>query len=213
VLRHRFRNTLLLIIIISFIFGCGSKISCTIIPDYDKKGIRLVALMPITNKTGDAEAAIVLRKAILEKIYFKGYPKIPLNVVDEKIKKIYGNGKILEDKNIPPKAVGEILGVDAVMYCTLDEWKTSFMLIYASTTVAISFELRSAKTGEILWKTNYKVAKRNYDFTKKRLEMKSCQMFELAAQEVVDKAMSTLPNGPDFMGVAPARKHHFLGLW
>jgi len=201
VLRYRLRNILLLIIIISFIFGCGSKISRTIIPDYDKKGIRLIALMPITNKTGDAEAAIVLRKAILEKIYFKGYPKIPLNVVDEKIKKI------------PPKAVGEILGVDAVMYCTLDEWKTSFMLIYAQATVAVSFELRDAKTEEILWKTNYKVAKRNYDFTRKRLEMKSCQMFELAAQEVVAKAMSTLPNGPDFPGGAPAQKRHFLGLW
>jgi hypothetical protein len=211
--KTRVRNILLLIIIISFIIGCGSKISRTIIPDYDKKGIRLVALMPITNKTGDAEAAILLRKTMLEKIYFKGYPKIPLNVVDEKIKKIYGNSKIPEATNISSKAVGEILGVDAVMYCTLDEWKTSLMLIYAPTTVAVSFELRSAKTAEILWKTNYKVVKRNYDFTNKRLEMKSCQTFELAAQEVVDKAMSTLPNGPDFPGGAPVRKRHFLGLW
>ena len=212
-LKARFRNILLLIIIISFIFGCGSKISRTIIPDYDKKGIRLVALMPVSNKTDDTKAAIVLRKAILEKIYFKGYPKIPLNVVDEKIKKIYGDSKVPEDTNISTKAVGEILGVDAVMYCTLDEWKTSFMFICAPTTVAVSFELRSAKTGEILWKTNYRVVKRNYDFTNKRLEMKSCQTFEVAAWEVVDKAMSIFPNGPDFPGGAPAQKRHFLGLW
>ena len=121
-LKSRLRNILLLIIIISFTFGCGSKISRTIIPDYDKKGIRLVALMPINNKTGDTEAAIVLRKAILEKIYFKGYPKIPLNVVDEKIKKIYGNSKISKDKKIY-KALSPIIFKEFKLLSTIKVYK------------------------------------------------------------------------------------------
>lgn len=211
-LRYRLRNILLLVIIVCFTFGCGSKISRTIIPDYDKKGIRLVALLPVKNKTNDTHAAPILRKAILEELYFKGYPKIPLQVVDDKLTRICGKNTVCADKNIPPETVGEILGVDAVMYCTLAEWKTSFVFVCAPTTVSIFFELRSAKTGETLWKTNYKVVKRDYDFTKKGLEMKSCQTSESAAYEIVDKAMSTLPNGPDFPGGPPPKKRNFLGL-
>jgi hypothetical protein len=99
------------------------------------------------------------------------------------------------------------------MYCTLGEWKTSFIFVCAPTTVAVSFELRSAKTGETLWKTQCKVVKRNYGFTEKELEMKSRETCELAILEVVDKAISTLPNGPDFPGSPSHRKTNFLGLW
>jgi len=212
-LRYRLRNILLLIIVICFIFGCGSKVSRTIIPDYDKKGIRLVALLPVKNKTNDTRAAQILRRAILEELYFKGYPKIPLQVVDDKLTPICGESTACADKNVPPEAVGEILGVDAVMCCTLAEWKTSFIFVYAPTTVSVFFELRSAKTGETLWKTSYKVVKRDYDFTEKGLEMKSCETSELAVHEIVDKAMSTLPNSPDFPGGSPPKKRNFLGLW
>ena len=211
-LRYRLRKILLLIIIVCFIFGCGSKIFRTIIPDYDKKGIRLVALLPVKNKTNDTQAALILREAILEELYFKGYPKIPLQVVDDKLTRICGKSTACADKDIPPEAVGEILGVDAVMYCTLAEWKTSFVFLYAPTTVSVFFELRSAQTGETLWKTSCKVIKRDYDFTRKGLEMKSCQTSESAAYEIVDKAMSTLPNGPDFPGGPPPKKRNFLGL-
>lgn len=201
--------------IISCLFillGCGSHVSREIIPDYDEKGVRLVALLPIKNKTQDSQAADIVRKAILEELYFKGYPKIPFNVIDDKLTKIYGTVSF-EDNNIPPETVGEVLGVDAVMYCTLEEWKTSYIVICAPTTVAASFELRNAKTGETLWSTNYSVVKRNYDFTGKGLEMKSRQTCELAALEVVSKSMSTLPNGPDFLGSTAPKKNGFLGLW
>jgi len=212
-LRNKLRNILLLLVGVCFFVSCAAHNSRTIIPDFSKKGIRLGGLLPVKNKTKDTKAAQILRKTLLEELYFKGYPKIPLGVVDEKLVQVYGDITIPAHRAIPPKVVGEILSVDAVMYCTLDEWKTSFMFVCAPTTVSVSFELRSAKTGETLWKTQCKVVKRNYGFTEKELEMKSRETCELAILEVVDKAISTLPNGPDFPGSPSHRKTSFLGLW
>lgn len=212
-LGYTLRKILVLLIGICFIVSCASHNSRTIIPDFSKKGIRLVGLLPVKNKTKDQKAAQILRRTLLEELYFKGYPKIPLGVVDEKLVQIYGNITMPANRTIPPKVVGEVLGVDAVMYCTLGEWKTSFMFVCAPTTVAASFELRSAKTGETLWKTHCKVVKRDYGFTEKGLEMKSRETCELAILEVVDKAIATLPNGPDFPGSPSQQKTSFLGLW
>jgi hypothetical protein len=89
------------------------------------------------------------------------------------------------------------LGVDAVLYVTLQECETNFVMLYATTSVTATFDLRSAKTNESLWKTKYSIRERNLDITRERLRMKSCQVFEPAMEEILAKAMETLPLGPD----------------
>ena len=41
---------------------------------------------------------------------------------------------------------------------------------------------------------------RNYGFSRKSLELKSCQVYEPAIQEVLNRALETLPDGPDAIG-------------
>ncbi len=189
-----------------FIFGCRGTIPSFVAPDFDKRCVRLVALMPIDNKTKDEKAAVILRKELLEELYFKGYPKIPLDVIDEKISELNEKNLATKGKRIPPDVIGEALGIDAVMYCTLTEWGVSLRYLYAPTTVAASFELLSAKTGETLWRSNQKVVERDYDITQKRLEMKSHESYEIAVREVLNKAMTTFPNGPDCLGDPSAKQ-------
>jgi hypothetical protein len=69
--------------------------------------------------------------------------------------------------------------------------------VYAPVRVSITFELRDTKTGETLWSTRHETVNRSFGLSDKQLEMKSYQLYELAIQEVVDKAMETLPDGPD----------------
>jgi hypothetical protein len=183
-----------------FILGCRGTIPSFVAPDFDKRCVRLIALMPVDNKTKDEKAAVILRKDLLEELYFKGYPKIPLDVIDGKINEINEGNFVAKGKRVPPDVIGEALGIDAVMYCTLTEWGVSLRYLYAPTTVAASFELLSAKTGETLWRSNQKVVERDYDITQKRLEMKSHESYEKAVREVLDKAMETFPDGPDCLG-------------
>ncbi len=172
----------------------------TVNPDYSKKGIRLIAILPVTMKSGDARVGQMMREMVLNELYFKGYPKVPLQVIDEKLAKIYKGNIDFKRGNIPPKAIGDLLGVDAVLYVYLDECSTDFSFIDARTRVSASLELRSAKTGETLWSYLNRTVKRNYGISREQLEMESCQVYEPAMQEVVDQAMQTLPDGPDSVG-------------
>jgi len=184
------------IIVLAISTGCTSMPG-KVNPDYTKSGTRFIAVLPVKNQTADAKAAHMLREKILNELYFKGYPKIPLQLIDEKLSKVYGGYTDFKRETIPPKAVGELLGVDAVLYSTLSECSTSFSYMYAPMRVSVMFELRSAKTGVTLWSSRYSIVKRNYGFSREQLEMESCQQYEPALQEVVDNVMKTLPDGPD----------------
>jgi len=180
--------------------GCAWKQPYSVNPDYSKKGTRLIAILPVNMKSGDARVGQMLREMVLNELYFKGYPKVPLQGMDEKLAKIYKGNMDFKRENIPPKAIGDLLGVDAVLYASLEECSTDFSYVYAPTHVSVFFELRSAKTGETLWSNRNRTVKRNYGISREQLEMESCQVYEPALQEVVDKAMKTLPDGPDSAG-------------
>jgi len=188
----------LILIMLTFLMsGCAKKIPHFLAPEYEKRGIRLVAVLPVSNMSKNVEASSLFRDKVLEAIYFKGYPKIPLNVIDEKLSKMYKDYQQPSVESVSPRSVGELLGVDAVLYVTLKECNTSFLLLSAKTSVSATFDLRSARTNDSLWSTQYSVTERNFEITKERLRMKSCQVFEPAMQEILNQAMQTIPEGPD----------------
>ena len=186
----------LFILLLALVIGCGGKIPHLLVRDYQERGTRLIAVLPVANKTADVRVAQILRQRLLDGLYFKGYPKIPLDVVDSKLSQAYHDLNA-QGGVIPPQAAGELTGTDAVMYCALESMKTSYRAFYARTVVSVAFELRSAKTGETLWNARYREVRHNFDVTRKWLEMKTCQIYEPTLQEAIDKAMETLPGGPD----------------
>lgn len=196
-MRARVITLIFILVAAGVAYGCAAKIPHQVIPDYDKKGTRLIAVLPVYNKTQDEKAARMLRTKILNGLYFKGYPKVPLYVVDKKITEIYREGVDFRKEKISPKTVGQLLGVDAAMYISLERCSTSYVFVYAPTQVVASFELVSAKTGETLWSTGYGAVERIYGFSKKQLEMDSSQVFEPVIQEVVERILETLPDGPE----------------
>lgn len=195
---YKFVRLFLLISVLCFVVGCGWERPRTVTPNQSKT--RLVAILPVYNKAGDERAGQILREKVFYELYFKGYPKIPFDIVDEKLSKIYKENIGSKRGNISPQAVGELLNIDAVMYCTLNECKTSFFYFRASTVISVDLELKSAKTMETIWRARHRTVKRSYGFSRKDLEMKSCQVYEPAIQEIVNKAMKTLPDGPNSLG-------------
>ena len=191
-------NTLLLVfLVVVLLAGCAAKkIPHEIVSDYGKRGMRLIAVMPVRHGSSDQKSAEMLRNKIIEELYFKGYPRIPVKVIDEKLAAIApeSGGKAAAQR------IGEMLGVDAVLYPVLNEGAMGSGLVYAATAVDAQLELLSAKTGESIWRVQYRVVHRNWGFTRKQLELKSSQVYEPALQEVVNRALETLPDGPDAVG-------------
>ncbi|MFA5322435.1 MAG: GNA1162 family protein [Smithella sp.] len=185
-----FRYNVLLIVIISITIGCLGKPQKILNQnENDKIQAKMIAVLPVENKSSDGKAAQLLRSRLLEELYFKGYSKIPLETIDEKL-------KALNTSTVPPQKLKDTLGADAGMYCSLTEDNQS-KIFYAPIKIAVRCELRSADTGNVLWESHSESIKRNFDFTNKGLEKKSREDFETVIDEVVNKVIKTLPDGPN----------------
>lgn len=185
-----------LLLVLIFVAGCAAKIPHAIVSDFGKRGTRLIAVMPVKNISSDAKSGVMLRAKLVEELYFKGYPRVPVRLVDEKLAGVSAGGKV----EVSAQIVGEMLKVDAALYPTLNESRMGSGILYASTVAEAGFELRSTQTGEILWRVRHREVYRNYGFTRKILELKSTQVFEKAIEDVVNRALETLPDGPDASG-------------
>ena len=179
--------------------GCAGKIPHMLQAEYKDAGVRLIAVLPVQGENMDPRAARLLREKVFTGLYFKGYPKIPLTLVDDKLATFY-QAQAGPRGVVAPRVAGELLGIDAVLYISLVECRTAYRALYAPTTVAASLELRSAKTGATLWRVQDREVARNFGFTSRDLEMKSCEVYEAAMQMVVDRVLDTLPDGPDRLG-------------
>lgn len=181
------------------IIGCHSKTPATLKPEAAKAMPRLIAVVPTINHVADPMIGQIVRQRAIDELFFKGYPKIPAKMIDEKLARVYEDQPVASE-GVPPMTVGELTGADAVFYCTIREIKTSYHFMYAPSQVELSFEMRSAKTGETLWQARQGVAERNFGFTRRELEMKSFQYYETAIGEIFQKVMKTFPEVPDSKG-------------
>jgi hypothetical protein len=196
-----FKFHLYLLIVMSLIIsGCSAKTPYTLKPNYDQNPAKIIAVLPIENKTLDGKTSQLLRSKLFEELYFKGYPKLPLDIIDKKLASLYANGAKESAATIAPQALKDLVGADAGLYCTLMEGNKSEKLFYEPITITIRCELRSAQTGEILWNAQGESTSRNFDFTRNGLERKSHEVLETVIDEVINKVMKTLPDGPNLRG-------------
>ncbi|KQC09082.1 MAG: hypothetical protein APR62_03395 [Smithella sp. SDB] len=191
----------ILIALILNISGCSNNSQYGLRPNYDQNSAKIIALLPVENITFDSKTSKLLRFKLFEELYFKGYSKLPLNVIDKKLESLYIDKKSKNNKDIiDPQTLRDLVGADAGMYCTLIDEEKSKTVFYAPVTIAIRCELRSSETGEVLWNAESKSTSRNFDLTKKGLERKSTETYETVIEEVVNKVMKTLPDGPNLRG-------------
>lgn len=165
-------------------------------PASRKLDARLIAVLPVDIKTGDRDAARMLREKLIDELYFKGYPKIPFELVDAALADIRKRDGGASGSTVPPQVIGSMLGVDAVMYTTLLEANIAYKVVYAPVKVEALFELKEVKTGMTIWRYESRATDRDYGVTKSSLELGTAKIFEDVVHEAVKKAMITLPDGP-----------------
>ncbi len=182
------------------IAGCSSQSPYQMKNDTNQNVAKVIAVVTVDNKTTDSKASILMRDKIMDELYFKGYTRVPTEILDKKLESLYSKGKKGSNGIIAPQVLKELVGADAVMYCTLIESKRSVGWFYAPVSIAVRCELRNTLTGEVLWNAEYKSTSRNFDITNNRLEIKSRAAFEEVMGEVVNKVMETLPDGPKLRG-------------
>jgi len=182
----------------TFVFGCASKAKNLVkVPAADAPLPRVVAVLPLENRTNDHAAAALLRAKLIDELYFKGYAKIDADFIDHKLEELDTSNGEKNIYQIQPQQLSELLGADAVLYATLQKSEKGNGFFSAPVEVSLSCELRRTDNGETIWKNQQTAKRRNFALTRKGKEMKSCQAYEEILEEVVRKIMDTMPDGPN----------------
>jgi hypothetical protein len=116
---------------------------------YSEHPLSIVVLPPINNSTA-ADAKEYYTTTIAEPLTNCGYYVFPLEVVNDVLKQegLFDTETMM---NVPVQKFREFFGADAVLFVTIEQWNTSYLITSGSVTVKIRCVLKSTTTGEVLW--------------------------------------------------------------
>lgn len=135
-----------------FVVGCATP------KNYDKfkaARVRSILVLPPKNFSTDIRGTYSFLSTVTMPIAEKGFYVFPVAVVDQMMKE---NGVPSADEmhQVSLRKIKEIINPDAVLYITLEQYGSKFVLVQSQTTVAASGKLVSASTGEVLWEGRVK---------------------------------------------------------
>ncbi len=111
---------------------------------------RSILVLPPINNSANVRASDAFLSSITEPLAECGYYVYPVTVVD----------RLFKDNGVPTPGdmhsvslvkIDEIIGPDAVMYITIREWTTTYIVIDSSTIVTLDYKLVDTRTGQTLW--------------------------------------------------------------
>jgi hypothetical protein len=138
--------------LITFIFIASILLpSCVVLPKYDiPQKEYTVAVLPLYNATNDIDGPVMLRQMFDRKLQ-PYYKTMPLNAVDEILRDQAGVTLGGQLAMIEPRKLGEILGVDGLVYGYLLNFEDVKTVFYNVRKVRVAFKLVDTKTGNTVW--------------------------------------------------------------
>ena len=122
-------------------------------PDYTRffqNHPRSILVVPPMNNTTAVEAPDVFATTITVPIAERGYYIFPVYLVADLLRDIGLTNEGLIHQ-LPANRFREIFGADAVLFVTIKDWTTKYVLLASSVTVTASYKLVDTKTGQVIW--------------------------------------------------------------
>jgi hypothetical protein len=116
---------------------------------YESRPLSVLVAPPINLSTA-ADAKENYSTTVTEPLAEYGYYVIPYELSAE-ILKSEGAYDAELFKNLPLKSFRDYFNADAVLFTTIEKWDMSYLVVASNLTVAVSCELKSTDTAEILW--------------------------------------------------------------
>lgn len=128
---------------------------CVNIPPYDYTNYRAhpprsILVLPPLNESMSVEGTYSYLSTVTRPIAELGYYVFPVAVIDQYLKE-NGMPTAGEMHQVPLSKVNEILGADAVMYITLEQYGSKYQVLNSATMVSVRARMVDTKTGTLLW--------------------------------------------------------------
>lgn len=111
---------------------------------------RSILVLPPLNRSTDTRGTYGYLSTVSKPLAEMGYYVYPVVVVDHLLKE-NGLPTAGEMHQIPLNKIRDIIGADAVLYITLKEYGSKYMIISSVTSVAVEAKLVDVKTGLTIW--------------------------------------------------------------
>jgi hypothetical protein len=111
---------------------------------------RSILVLPPLNESTAVEATWGYYSTVTRPLAERGYYVFPIAVVDQFLKE-NGLPTAGEMHQVPLDKVREILGADAVLFITIEQYGSKYQIINTATTVAARGRLVDTRTGTLLW--------------------------------------------------------------
>jgi hypothetical protein len=152
--RYFVTGLLFIILIVAGGSSCALRILQTApepsILEEDKLPSR-VAILPFVNKTSTPEAGTLVRRMFYNFFGSLNYQDIEPFVIDDnlRINELYA--EVIAGKNVSPQKLGQLLGVDAVIYGEVTSLGKIFALVYADNQAGLKARMVRCDSGQTVW--------------------------------------------------------------
>ena len=143
------RIVLLWAIVMFFLSGCSFTVKRDYTAFYAHRP-RSIVVVPALNNTKEISAPYAFISTITSPLAELGYYVFPVYLTDGLLSD-NGLSEVTEIHQLPPSKFGELFGADAVLFVTIEDWSESYIVINASGTVKMKYELIDTHTGLSLW--------------------------------------------------------------
>ena len=125
-------------------------------PDYSKffeHHPRSIVIVPPLNKTTAVDAPTLFTTTVTRAFAERGYYVFPVFLTRDIL-----NDMGLSDEGVlvqlQPQRFKETFGADAVLFVTIKQWVTTYVLLASSVTVEANYKLVDTDSGEVIWETS-----------------------------------------------------------
>ncbi len=133
--------------------GCATPSEKPNYSQFRTENPRSVLIVPAVNRSVDVNAPDFLLSTITVPIVERGYYVFPVRLVQSSMEENGLNDADMVHQNDPIR-LGKLFNADSILYITIERWDAKYAVFATTTTVELSYILKSAKTGELLWKNH-----------------------------------------------------------
>ncbi len=116
-----------------------------------------VAILPFINNTSTPEAGVLVRRMFYNFFSSLNYRDLEPFVIDENLRLNDLYTEVTSGKNVSPQQLGQILGVDAVIYGDVISLGKIFALVYADNQAGLKARMVSCTTGQSIWELEHTI--------------------------------------------------------
>ena len=116
-----------------------------------------IAILPFDNQTANPEAGDLVRKMFYNFFSSLNYLDLEPYVIDDNLKINHLYAEIIAGEDISPQKLGQLLGVDAVIYGEVLSLGKTYALLYSDNQAGLKARMVRCNSGQVLWQLKHTI--------------------------------------------------------